>query len=72
MKEKLIEIVLDNGVLFGIIFILLSIALTIINIQKKGRSFDEHNVASWGAHISGWALIVIIFIFGIYLVDGSI
>ncbi len=66
------EIVLDNGILFGVIFILLSIALTIINLKKKGKAFEEHNVASWGAYVSGWTLIILVFIFGIFLVNGGV
>ena len=68
MKEKLIEIVLNNGTLFGVIFIILSVVITINNLKKKEKSFDEHNVASWEAHVSGWALIIIMFIFGIFLI----
>ncbi len=68
MKEKLIDIVYNNGTLFGVLFISLSTIIMIKKIKSEKKSFDEHNVASWEAYVNGWALIVILFIFGIILI----
>jgi xanthine/uracil permease len=69
MKSKLVELISEYPFYLGCIFIVIGVYFLIYKILKK-ESFDmdNYNVAGWGALISSWALIILSFIFGFFLI----
>jgi hypothetical protein len=67
MKDRLIDLILNNQTLFGFLFIALSIILLIV-ILKYNRPFNDFNNATWKSYVYSWTFIVGLFIFGIFLI----
>ena len=69
MKSIINELISENPVYIGCILIIIGFSALIYKLRKqKSFNMDDYNVAGWEAMISSWALILLSFIFGIFLI----
>ncbi len=69
MKSIISELISENPLFIGCILIIIGFSALIYKLSKKETfNMDDYNIAGWEAMISSWALIILSFIFGIFLI----
>ncbi len=73
MKQKfsswLSNITNDDPIFYGFVFIFVSIVLLVLRIYfKESSKMKNHNISSWKAYVSSWALIIMVFFMGLFLI----
>lgn len=58
----------EEPIFYGLIIILVSIVLLALRIYfKESSKMKDHNLSSWQAFVSSWALIIMVFFLGFFL-----
>jgi len=66
LKEKLIDLIFENPLISCVICFIIAILL-FLNAHKDKRSFDEHGLFSWKAHVASYvtSFILILVCYGL-------
>ena len=63
----------DDPIFYGLVIILVSIALLALRIYfKESSRMKNHNIFSWKAYVSSWALIIMVFFMGLFLIINNV
>lgn len=64
--DKIVELIDENNMIAGIIFIIIGIGLFFYQLsKKKPLDFKNSNILGWNADIYTWVLIFMSIVFGL-------
>jgi len=63
----------EDPIFYGVIIILISIALLALRIYfKESSRMKGHNLGSWSAFVNYWAFIIGVFFLGFFLIINNL
>ncbi len=69
MKKRIIDFIITNPLITGLIFIIIGLILLTYQLnRKKPIRFKDSNILSWKGHVYTWAIILMSIIFGLILI----
>ncbi|GAA0873241.1 hypothetical protein GCM10009117_23880 [Gangjinia marincola] len=66
--KALTEYMLQYSFVFGSIALIMSLLLFFVIIYSKSKRMNDHDVMSWKAYVNTWAVAIMLFVLGIFLV----
>lgn len=69
----MIRFVEQNPIISGIIFIVLGILIIMYRLEKQDTfKMKDYTMSTWGSLVYSWAIVIIMFMLGAYLIFKNI